>query len=382
VADRNPALIVLAYGIAGYQIGELPGWTNDERYDIVAKMPPGTFTPPQRASMIRALLADRFKLKTHTEMREIPIYALVYERSDKKLGPALHPTTLDCAAVRAKRAGRGPTTPEELMECNFLTSSLPGGIQRLRAQAVSLTELAAALGGLLTIPSDRTAERSFDLDLTSLPQVSGPRGRPGDIPFIFNAVRELGLKLGQQDPPPRVRHRRHRTSHGKQPAPGTAPFDREAGLRSEMCLTFLREFVQVKRLRQNCPCRSTTETIACATNPPFIPVQCGIVPARARISALKTSSRRRPEGRNSSSRSSTLHRRCLDIRQVPRRIDSFEQSSRNSAPAGSQVRQAAAALVLFRLTSIASNQTQDLRQSFCRRIFALTDENACTFVCG
>src|SRR5437870_5930994 len=100
-------------------------------------MPPGTFTPQQRAAMIRALLADRFKLKTHMETRELPAYTLVHARSDKKLGLALRPTTLDCAAVRAKRNGRGPTTPEEMMECNFLSSGLPGGARRLRAQAVS-----------------------------------------------------------------------------------------------------------------------------------------------------------------------------------------------------------------------------------------------------
>jgi uncharacterized protein (TIGR03435 family) len=178
---------------------EYTAWTNDERYDIVAKMPPGTYTPQQRSLMIRALLTDRFKLRTNKEMREIPIYALIQARSDKKLGPALHPTSLDCAAIRAKRAGsRTPTTHEELMECNFLTSSLPGGVQRLRAQGVSLTELAAAMGRFVDHPIlDRAGlTGGFDLDLMFLPQVGGPApGDQGDAPFIFNALQEqLGLK--------------------------------------------------------------------------------------------------------------------------------------------------------------------------------------------
>src|SRR5690349_14100897 len=36
------SLITLAYGVAGYQIGELPAWTNTARYDIVARPPEGT----------------------------------------------------------------------------------------------------------------------------------------------------------------------------------------------------------------------------------------------------------------------------------------------------------------------------------------------------
>jgi len=38
--------------------------------------------------MLRALLADRFKLVMHNESREMPTYALVTARSDKKLGSA------------------------------------------------------------------------------------------------------------------------------------------------------------------------------------------------------------------------------------------------------------------------------------------------------
>ena len=57
------ALLVLAYGVAGFQIGDLPAWTETERFDIDARVPPGTFTQRQRAAMIQAMLADRFKLK-------------------------------------------------------------------------------------------------------------------------------------------------------------------------------------------------------------------------------------------------------------------------------------------------------------------------------
>jgi uncharacterized protein (TIGR03435 family) len=63
-----------------------PSWLDTDRYDIVAKGD-GPASPPQINLMIRTLLADRFKLTTHQEMQELPIYALVLTRTDRRLGP-------------------------------------------------------------------------------------------------------------------------------------------------------------------------------------------------------------------------------------------------------------------------------------------------------
>src|SRR6185436_6011519 len=56
--------------------------------------------------MLRTLLAERFSLVVHKETRDMPIYALVMARSDRRLGPHMHPSTVDCAALIAA-AGRG-----------------------------------------------------------------------------------------------------------------------------------------------------------------------------------------------------------------------------------------------------------------------------------
>jgi uncharacterized protein (TIGR03435 family) len=45
--------------------------------------------------MMRTLLADRFKLKTHPETHEMPMFALVTARGDRRLGVRMTPA--DCA---------------------------------------------------------------------------------------------------------------------------------------------------------------------------------------------------------------------------------------------------------------------------------------------
>ncbi len=55
--------------------------------------------------MLRAMLAERFRLLAHRERREMPSFDLVAARSDGKLGPGLVASSDDCdGAGRARRA--------------------------------------------------------------------------------------------------------------------------------------------------------------------------------------------------------------------------------------------------------------------------------------
>src|SRR4051794_30265187 len=101
-------LIRQAYQLQDFQITGGPGWLTSDHFDVNAKMPEGfvpTPGPPEAGSgpgpvqlMMRALLAERFKLGVHNETRESPIYALIVARSDGKLGPSLKKSDTDCAA--------------------------------------------------------------------------------------------------------------------------------------------------------------------------------------------------------------------------------------------------------------------------------------------
>jgi uncharacterized protein (TIGR03435 family) len=196
--------------LQGYQIDGGPDWIDKDRWDIVAK---GEGDPSfeRMAEMMKTLLADRFKLRTHRETREMPIYALVLARPDGQLGPQMKASTFDCAAlVAATRAQGGPPPPPPGSGPRCGTNMNYG---RMRTSATSLADIVRNLSivtgrGVV----DRTGLKGiFDLDLTFRPEVvDGPPGATppaaaDDAPSLFTAVQEqLGLKLEPQRGPVEV----------------------------------------------------------------------------------------------------------------------------------------------------------------------------------
>jgi hypothetical protein len=95
-----------------------------DRFDIAAKLPDGA-PAPQVPSMLRTLLADRFKLIVHTEARDAPIYALVLARNDGKLGSRLRKAAVDCEArgtalaTPDTSAATAPSTQDEPGRCKL-----------------------------------------------------------------------------------------------------------------------------------------------------------------------------------------------------------------------------------------------------------------------
>jgi len=79
-------LIQRAYAVRyGYVLGG-PGWAYADRFDVAAKASvPGRFTEAQLRPMLAELLAERFRLKVHTEAKEVPGYALEVGRSGARL---------------------------------------------------------------------------------------------------------------------------------------------------------------------------------------------------------------------------------------------------------------------------------------------------------
>jgi uncharacterized protein (TIGR03435 family) len=68
-------LIRAAYGVDPEKVIGGPNWLEMDRFDVFAKAPEGS-TAESRRQMLRALLADRFKLAVHNDSKPIPAFAL------------------------------------------------------------------------------------------------------------------------------------------------------------------------------------------------------------------------------------------------------------------------------------------------------------------
>jgi len=200
-------LIMLGYGESGQPLPESlitgPGWIDADRFDISAKVggaSPGTVALKQR--MVRTLLADRFKLAAHFDVRDLPAYALTIAKKDGTLGPQLHHADVDCEAVLATQPGRRE---------RCILYALPSGKLTLRGQTMSA--FANALTRILERPVvDRTGlaggfDGDADFDPQSVPGMlqAAAEDRPKDLPSLDTALQEsLGLRLESTRAPVKV----------------------------------------------------------------------------------------------------------------------------------------------------------------------------------
>ena len=87
----------------------VPQWAQQENFNIEARTDNHEVTKDQMRMMMRALLADRFKLIVHKETRETPVFAVVLVKPGM-LGPHLrqHPADEPCSTVAPPLGKPGP----------------------------------------------------------------------------------------------------------------------------------------------------------------------------------------------------------------------------------------------------------------------------------
>jgi uncharacterized protein (TIGR03435 family) len=70
-------MMTFAFGLHAKQIAGLPGWADNEKFDILAPLPAeGTPSEPQLRTMFQNLIIDRFGLTFHREKRELSVYTI------------------------------------------------------------------------------------------------------------------------------------------------------------------------------------------------------------------------------------------------------------------------------------------------------------------
>jgi uncharacterized protein (TIGR03435 family) len=156
-------LITAAYGTS--RLEKLPSWARTENFDVRAKAP-GLASRAEILTMLRALLSDRFKLKTHREGRVTDVYFLTRVGSELRRG--LYPIDIDCNSNTLNPGSKpGAFAPDARPKCGISLRKLRGYATTQHA-AVTMAGFASSLSGALGRPViDRTAlPGRFDIELT------------------------------------------------------------------------------------------------------------------------------------------------------------------------------------------------------------------------
>jgi len=202
--------LCIAYAMAdcGEQISG-PGWMDSEKYDIDAKIPPGT-SKAQYQKMLQNLLTERFKLVLHHATRLLPVYELVVAKDGPKFKESV-PKESVLAPGADVPAPRRPGKPDNDQNGfpvlppgvpGFTSSNGPGVLSHWTAQQQTISALArmlsaqVAAGRQVIDKTGLTGKYDFHLayDMHLPGMTPGPDDAPGMI--LFDAVqKQLGLKL-------------------------------------------------------------------------------------------------------------------------------------------------------------------------------------------
>jgi len=167
-------LIAIAYRFDSGRIVGGPAWLRSQAYEVAAKLPPATLKD-QVPAMLRALLAERFKLMVHREPKEQRVYFLAAGDGGHKLKKVDEPDDQGVQQVRGERP------PAQIVRGRITAHSAPVGLLAGALERVTGYQVV-----------DRTGlTGTFDIDLKWTPEDANGYG-----PDIFAAIQEqLGLKL-------------------------------------------------------------------------------------------------------------------------------------------------------------------------------------------
>jgi uncharacterized protein (TIGR03435 family) len=182
-------LIRTAYGVDTDTVFGGPAWLDWDRFDVVAKAPPAT-SPETVRLMLQRLLADRFKLVIHRDIKPMSGLVLTAGKAKPKLKEAAEdPGSTGCQA-------QPPPRPDPDV-VPYIGASCRG---------VTMAEFAAILrdlsseyvAGPVVDSTGLKGAWDFDLKWTSKGPLAAGRGGIS----LFEAVdRELGLRLQSQKIP-------------------------------------------------------------------------------------------------------------------------------------------------------------------------------------
>jgi uncharacterized protein (TIGR03435 family) len=241
-------LIAVAYKLKSYQISG-PDWLATEHFDIDAKMPEGA-GKDDAPDLLRALLADRFKLTAHTSTEEHKVLALLVGKNGSKLIASPPDTKIDeqaplapgetqlksnNGAMRMKKNADGSITMDmgdkgvitQRMDMQEQSLHLDSSKVTMDGFATMLTNVMRTGGGQGRLVVDQTGLKgnfqiSIDLSLADLMDMAREQAKnmgvappppsatgasadtlaaPGGGLSVYRSVEKLGLKLEERKLP-------------------------------------------------------------------------------------------------------------------------------------------------------------------------------------
>jgi uncharacterized protein (TIGR03435 family) len=219
----------MAYDVKPYQM-QGPDWMSQQRFVIQAKIPDG-ISKDKVPDMLQALLADRFKMTTHKEKKNLPVYALIVGKNgakltqaDKTLADAANSVGGDTEKGQFKFKASGQNGV--VMQSGTTRISSSGGADgdHMEINRITMPAFANALSNYVDRPvldmTGLTGEYQLDLDLSledlmlaaqraqrqmaqlglQVPTQQLPGANAGEASTpaggsVFTAVDKLGLKL-------------------------------------------------------------------------------------------------------------------------------------------------------------------------------------------
>jgi len=176
--------ILFAFGVEDYRLSG-PPWLADAHFDIEAKAPEGT-RHAQLPDMMQTLLAGRFGLRIHREVKDVSAFAMVINSG----GPKLKESTVG-------KDDSGPTFSQTISYT---------GAGKMEVRRASMAEFAGFLSGLIHRPVvDMTGLTGrYDLDPafsnedtrgTAIVTFDDGQQSPASATSIFTSIRDFGLRL-------------------------------------------------------------------------------------------------------------------------------------------------------------------------------------------
>lgn len=188
-----------AIGNGGTAVEGGPSWIYSDRYTIEGTTTSGQANAMMQGPMLQAILEDRFKVKVHSETREVPVYNVTVAPGGHKLRPFKQGT---CVPINLDREEPvPPRLPDGQRYCDsFVTPK--GATLSIHAEGSSVGEFVTLFLSTLSLAERRVVDHTgitglFDIELEFTPPRSAddPAGNQAGV-SIFTALREqLGLRL-------------------------------------------------------------------------------------------------------------------------------------------------------------------------------------------